>query len=518
MPQLMNTRKHRLLAIRLAIIRIAKRIPINRGRVAQLKRLDKLLEQSAALLNSQEREPPPETEVKIHSLTYSYAFIGISSSSVTSLIIRLFGFRRESRDLVDRIQASTRYTPALSSGPVGYICSDSRWGRAGDTLIASDLPSNIEYICLHYFKATPSYTVISLQCFFREGGTDLINSSINSAKPAAIPFFSIRQLLFGRRFQCSADYEPHPIRDSLHSTFAEIGNDLDKWLKRRASSIRYATAKSIVPTLTVSTATPTCSTSMSKWIQENKSWLNNYGINGWHHLQYIGSDSVAGIEECTTNGWEIHFTLLSRKNALLSGQTNANKPDPVEYKPNYCLPLSFFSGSFSLLHTCAESFERNHSEDLILSDKHRLLSPSRERLVSTLHAQMENMRMISHDLISRQQMIAHFCADLHELKLDENIAESLLSALLKGLQSDAADIYEGHKNIVSRISDSVALKNIYSSASLQRTANALALFSVFLAIVQIAPTACLFINKLPRVEASVFSESVCRYWLEQEAK
>lgn len=491
---------------RLTIVGIASKLPFEHGRISQLKQLDKYYDWMHRL----QQDAPEGTSVEIDSITYAYAFADDASAHVASIIGQLFGFQREPRELAEQIRSSSRHSPALSSGRIGLICSDSRLPRFGDTLICADLPSDIDHIYLHYFRATPSSMVICLQCSFRNGGRDLLKSAIASAKTRGIPVFSIRQLVLGKGFQCSVRYKPHPIRDSLHSTFSKVGELLERWLTGRVgTSIKNASAKSIVPAFKASTTGPPSNDSINKWISENRRWLANYGLNGWDLLQYSDDNSVVDTVQCVTDGWRIYFTLLLRESVDMTSSANSPSLDPREYRADYSLALSFFGATFSILHQCAESFEKNRGKNLMLAGKSKLLSRSREKLVTSLHAQKEYMRMFSHDVVARKSIIAHFCHDLAELKPAHQKGDSLLLLLLKGLQSEAADIHQNQAGIVSGIADAIGLKNIYSTISLQRTAVALACISSVLALLQIAPIACGIIDRYPKAPISRLGDLVC---------
>ncbi len=117
--------------------------------------------------------------------------------------------------------------------------------------------------------------------------------------------------------------------------------------------------------------------------------------------------------------------------------------------------------------------------------------------------------MFSHDIVARKSIIAHFCHDLAELKPAHQKGESLLLLLLKGLQSEAADIHENQAGIVSGIADAIGLKNIYLTISLQRTAVALAFISSVLAVLQIAPIGCGIIDKHPEFPVFRLGVLVC---------
>jgi hypothetical protein len=363
---------------------------------------------------------------------------------------------------------------------------------------------------MHYSRATPSYLVISFQCFFREGGSALLKSSIGSANTKGIPSFSIRQLLFGKRFQCSVQYEPYPIRDSLHASFSEVGSNLERWLiGRLAKGVRCASARSIVPAFKVSITGSPSTEDMNQWSRENREWLRDYGINGWDHLQYADDNSIVNLEQCINSGWRIYFTLLERKNVDVIDEDSAALPSLGKSNTDYSSPLSFFGASFSLLDRCAESFENNWGRDLRLAGRGKLLSRSREKLVTALHSQMEFMRIFSHDIVAKKSIICHFCEDLSALKSGASNQQSLLAALMIGLQSEAASLHENQKGIVSGVTDAIGLMNMYSSASLQKSANALALLSAILAALQIIPIACTFSSKYSAFQGSWPSKIVC---------
>lgn len=497
---------------KLAMVRAAANMPFKRGRIAQLKQLCKFLERAEGRMGHPNPEVPANAKTEIHSITFAYAFAADNFNHAINIISRLFGSRRESKELIERIKSFSRHTPALSSGQIGFICRDTRWRRFGDTLVCPDLPSDIEHIHMHYSRATPSYLVISFQCFFREGGSALLKSSIGSANTIGIPSFSIRQLLFGKRFQCSVQYEPYPIRDSLHASFSEVGSNLEQWLiSRMAKGVRCATARSIVPAFKVSisiTGSPSTE-DMNQWSRENREWLRDYGINGWNHLQYTDENSIVNVEQCMNSGWRIYFTLLERENVDAIKEGSADLPFLAKSNTDYSIPLSFFGASFSLLDKCAESFESNWGRDLRLMGRRKLLGRSREKLVTALHAQMEFMRIFSHDIVANKSIICHFCEDLAALKSGSNSQQSLLAALMVGLQSEAASLHSNQKGIVSGVTDAIGLKNVYSSASLQRSANALALLSIVLASLQIIPIACALAGRHPAIRGSWPSRTIC---------
>lgn len=508
--QLARLSKCSLLRVKLALVKSTAKIPVKRGRIARLKQLWKLLERAEGRMGRPNRDIPVNTNIEIHSVTFAYAFTADTSIHAVNVISQLFGFRQESRELIQRIKSFSRHSPALSSGQIGFICSDTRWRCFGDTLVCHDLPSDIERIYMHYSRATPSYLVISFQCFLQKGGSALLQSSIGSANTKGIPSFSIRQLLFGKRFQCSVHYEPYLIRDSLHASFSEVGSNLERWLiGRMAKGVGCANARSIVPEFKVSITGSPSTEDMNQWSRENKEWLRDYGINGWDHLQYADDNSIVNLEQCMDSGWRIYFTLLERENVDLSKEGSANLPFPGQSNTDYSIPLSFFSASFSLLDKCAESFESNWGRDLRLIGRGKLLSRSREKLVSALHSQMEFMRIFSHDIVANKNIICHFCEDLAALKSGSNNQQSLLAALMVGLQSEAASLHSNQKGIVSGVTDAIGLKNVYSSASLQRSANALALLSIVLASLQIIPIACALAGKHPRIQGSWPSRTIC---------
>lgn len=502
--------KRCLRRIKFAMVRAAAKMPVKRGRIARLKQLCKFLERAEGRMGHPSLGVPADAKIEIHSITFAYVFTADASIHAVNIISQLFGSRQESRELIGRIKSFSRHTPALSSGRIGFICRDTRWRCFGDTLVCPELPSDIERIYMHYSKATPSYMVISFQCFFREGGSALLRSSIGSANTKGIPSFSIRQLLFGKRFQCSVQYEPYPIRDSLHATFSEVGSNLERWLiSRMAKGVRCATARSIVPAFKVSIAGSPSAKGMNQWAKENRDWLRDYGISGWDHLQYADGNSIVSLEQCTDSGWRIYFTLLERENVDLIGEVSAALPSLGKFNNDYSIPLSFFGASFSLLDRCAESFESNWGRDLRLAGRGWLLSRSREKLVTALHSQMEFMRIFSHDNVAKKNIICHFCEDLAALKSDSNNQQSLLAALMIGLQSEATSIHGNQKGIVSGVTDAIALKNVYSSASLQRSANALAILSIVLASLQIIPIACALASKYPAIQGSWPSRTIC---------
>lgn len=508
--RLTRLRRRCLRRVKFAMVRAAAKMPFKRGRIAQLKQLCKFLERAEGRMGHPNPEVPANAKIEIHSITFAYAFTTDTSIHAINVISQLFGSRRESKELIERIKSFSRHTPALSSGQIGFICRDTGWRRFGDTLVCPELPSDIEHVYMHYSRATPSYLVISFQCFFREGGSALLKSSIGSANTKGIPSFSIRQLLFGKRFQCSVQYEPYPIRDSLHASFSEVGSNLERWLiGRMAKGVGCATARSIVPAFKVSITGSPSAEDMNQWSRENKEWLRDYGINGWDYLQYADDNSIVNLEQCMDSGWLIYFTLLERENVDLSKEGSANLPFPGKSNTDYSIPLSFFSASFSLLDKCAELFESNWGRDLRLIGRGKLLSRSREKLVSALHSQMEFMRIFSHDIVANKSIICHFCEDLAALKSGSNNQQSLLAALMVGLQSEAASLHSNQKGIVSGVTDAIGLKNVYSSASLQRSANALALLSIVLAFLQIIPIACELAGKHPTIQGSWPSRAIC---------
>ena len=503
--------KRCLLRVKLGIVRWSRKIPVRRGRIAQLKQLCKYLEAAEERMWLPTQEVPAGTSMEISSITYAYAFKMDASVHAVNIISQLFGFRRESKELVEKIKSFSRHTPALSSGQIGFICTDARWRSFGDTLFCPELPSDIERISLHYCRATPSYMVISFQCFFREGGSALLKSSISSANTKGIPSFSIRQLLFGKRFQCSVQYEPCPIRDSLHASFSEVGGNLEQWLiSRMANGVRHATARSIVPSFKVFITGSPSTKNMNQWSKENRDWLRDYGINGCDHLQYADSNSIVNLEQCMDSGWRIYFTLLERENVDVIDEDSAALPSLGKSNTDYSSPLSFFGASFSLLDRCAESFESNWGRDLRLAERGKLLSRSREKLVTALHSQMEFMRIFGHDIVAKKSIICHFCEDLAALKSGDNNQQSLLAVLMIGLQSEAASLHDNQKGIMSGVTDAIGLKNVYSSASLQWSANALALLSAVLAALQIIPIACTLGGKHPAIQGSWPSKIVCQ--------
>lgn len=502
--------KRCLRKVKLAMVRAAAKMPFKRGRTAQLKRLCKFLERAEGRMDHLNPEAPANAKIQIHSITFSYAFTTDASIHAINVISRLFGSRRESKELIERIKSFSRHTPALSSGQIGFICRDTRWRCLGDTLICPELPSDIEHIYMHYSRATPSYLVISFQCFFREGGSALLKSSIGSANTKGIPSFSIRQLLFGKRFQCFVQYEPYPIRDSLHASFSEVGSNLERWLiGRMAKGVRCASARSIVPAFKVSITGSPSTEDMNQWSRENREWLRDYGINGWDHLQYADDNSIVNLEQCMDSGWRIYFTLVERENVDVIDEDSAALTSLGKSNTDYSISLSFFGASFSLLDRCAESFENNWGGGLRLTGRGKLLSRSREKLVTALHSQMEFMRIFSHDIVAKKSIICHFCEDLAALKSGDNRQQSLLTALMIGLRSEAASLHDNQKGIMSGVTDAIGLKNVYSSASLQRSAYALALLSTILAMLQIIPTACTLSSKYFTIQGSWPSKIVC---------
>jgi hypothetical protein len=352
--------------------------------------------------------------------------------------------------------------------------------------------------------------VISFQCFFREGGSTLLKSSIGSAHTKSIPSFSIRQLLFGKRFQWSIQYESYPIRDSLHASFSEAGNNLERWLTgRMAKGVKHAAARSILPAFKASITGSPSTKDMNQWSKENGDWLRDYGINGLDHLQYADSSSIVNLEQCMDSEWRIYFTLLMRENTDVIDEDSDILSSLEKSNTDYSIPLSFFGASFSLLDKCAESFESNWGRDLRLAGRGKLLSRSREKLVTTLHSQMEFMRVFSHDIAAKKNIICHFCEELAALKPDSSNQQSLLAALMIGLQSEAASLHENQKGIVSGVTNTIGLKNVYSSASLQRSANALAFLSIVLASLQIIPIACALGGKFPAIQGSWPNKVIC---------
>lgn len=485
-------------------------MPAKRGRIAQLKQLCNFLERTEGRMDHHNQGVPANTKIEIYSITFAYAFTTDASIHAINIISELFGSRQESKEVIERIKSFSRHAPALSSGQIGFICRDTRWRCFGDTLVCPELPSDIERINMHYSRATPSYMVISFQCFFREGGSALLESSIGSANTKGIPSFSIRQLLFGKRFQWSVQYEPYPIRDSLHASFSEVGSNLERWLiSRMAKGVRHATARSIVPSFKVSITGSPSSKDMNQWSKGNRDWLRDYGINGYSHLQYAESNSIVNLEQCMDSGWRIYFALLERENVDVIDEDSAALSSPGKSNTDYSIPLSFFGASFSHLDRCAESFENNWGGDLRLAGRGKLLSRSREKLVTALHSQMEFMRIFSHDIVANKSIICHFCEDLAALKSGDNNQQSLLAALMIGLQSEAASLHDNQKGIMSGVTDAIGLKNVYSSASLQWSANTLALLSVVLAALQIIPVACTLGGKHPAIQGSWPSKVVC---------
>ncbi len=502
--------KRYLRRVKLVMVKATAKIPVKRGRIAQLKQLCEFLDRTEGQMGRPKQDLPAGTGIEVHSITYAYAFKTDASIHVINIISQLFGFRQESKELIERIKSFSRHTPALWSGQIGFICRDTRWRCFGDTLICPELPSDIERIYMHYSRATPSCMVISFQCFFREGGSALLKSSIGSANTKGIPSFSIRQLLFGKRFQYSVQYEPYPVRDSLHANFSEVGSNLERWLiSRMAKGVSHASAKSIVPAFKASVTGSPSAKDMNQWSKENRDWLRDYGVNGWDHLQYTSSNSIVNLEQCMDSGWRIYYTLLIRENIDVIDEDSAALPSPGKSNTDYSIPLSFFGASFSLLDRCAESFESNWGRDLRIAGRGKLLSRSREKLVTALHSQMEFMRIFSHDIVAKKSIICHFCEDLAALKSGDNNQQSLLAALMIGLQSEAASLHENQKGIVSGVTDAIGLKNVYSSASLQRSANALALLSIVLASMQIIPIACALGGKHPAIQGSWPSRIIC---------
>jgi hypothetical protein len=276
-----------------------------------------------------------------------------------------------------------------------------------------------------------------------------------------------------------------------------------------AKGVRCANARSIVPAFKVSITGSPSTKDINQWCKENRDWLRDYGINGLDHLQYADGNSIVNLEQCMDSGWRIYFTLLERENADLIDEGSADLPSLGKFNTDYSIPLSFFGASFSLLDRCAESFELNWGRDLRLAGRGKLLSRSREKLVTALHSQMEFMRIFSHDIVTKKHIICHFCEDLAALKSDSNNQQSLLAALMIGLQSEAASLHGNQKGIVSGVTDAIGLKNVYSSASLQRSANALALLSIVLASLQIMPIACALATKYPVIRGSWSSRTIC---------
>jgi hypothetical protein len=248
---------------------------------------------------------------------------------------------------------------------------------------------------------------------------------------------------------------------------------------------------------------------MNQWSRENRKWLRDYGINGCDHLQYADDSSIVNLEQCMDSGWRIYFTLLVREHVDVFKEGSVDLPFRGRSNTDYSITLSFFGASFSLLDGCAESFESSWGRDPRLMGRGKLLSRSRERLVTALHAQMEFMRIFSHDIVANECIICHFCEDLAALKSGSNNQQSLLAALMVGLQSGAVSLHGNQKGIVSGVTDAIGLKNVYSSSSLQRSANTLAFLSIVLASLQIIPIACALAGNHPAIQGSWPSRTIC---------
>ena len=506
-----KSRRCNLLGLKIALVKAAKRLPFTPGRISSLKQMGRYLEGEVIRTQRTLQEIPAGTDIEIHSLTYAYAFRADDTARAINLIGRLFDFREESRGIIDRLRSSSRSFPALSSSRIGYICGDARWHLFGDSLVCSDLPCGIERIYLHYTKATPSHMVISLQCFFHNGGRDLLKSSIGAANIGGVPSFSIRQLFFGRRFQCSVIFDPNSLRDSLHEAFSETGMKIEAWLKERmATGLKHAAAKSLTPALRVSTKLSPCGNEgMPEWIDANRNWLRCYGINSWNRLYCRDDVDVVDTELYSNMEWPIYFTLLSRREADADESAGADGPSPKEYLANHSLSLAFFGTSFSLIDQNAKAFEKTWQMTSALGSRSKLLNPSRKALVSDLHSQKEFMRMYSHDIAAGKTVIGHFNEDLSLFRYSTNKEESLLLTLLRGLQSRAKEAHDIQSDAVSGITDSIALQNVYAALSLQKAAICLAWSSLMLAALQIAPIGCSLGKRYPIAQIPWLNDNIC---------
>ena len=107
------------------MVRAAAKMPFKRGRIARLKQLCKLLERAEGRMGHLNPEVPTNAKTEIHSITFAYAFTTDTFNHAINIISRLFGSRRESKELIERIKSLSRHTPALSSGQIGFICRDT---------------------------------------------------------------------------------------------------------------------------------------------------------------------------------------------------------------------------------------------------------------------------------------------------------------------------------------------------------------------------------------------------------
>ncbi|MCX2765417.1 hypothetical protein [Pseudoalteromonas sp. B530] len=352
----------------------------------------------------------------------------------------------------DRIHASSWHN-------LGYI-SKERGFFLPDTEIDENLPNAVKGVSLSFHRILPSMSCIIFEFYLNDLVSEELRRIQNKDYIGPVifkQFWPIKHLSRGYSMGTGNQCAIEAISD-YKDTVREL---LERWIQKGFGwEPRTIDAVSYIDVFEIK-GNPKDIDERKKWILENSTWLNEYGISTRGFDAYEGENLL--LSRAISNDQKY---MLSDSIAKLDSCTESELGDLIEYKVR---AVAISSTIFSVIEKYGRKVETLRAHGFKNLYKRKKLTKKSQSNIQELKRTIAILSRLQHELSGSKVWIAHSISEIGELKnlaRDEsyNLAKNTIlnSKFQLNKVKEAADIID------SGLTNYLSVQSIYVMYKLQK--------------------------------------------------
>lgn len=405
------------------------------------------------------RQASEGVDIKLRQVTTSITFEYENFTSIQVGLKKVFPKNEEIFKFVGDLKRKENNLHALGWSNLGFV-ADSNKGFIPSVKVVDEMPNNIEYISLSYYRILPSVACLVFEFKISD---EFSNKLDRIQRRKHLP-----PLIFKRFWPLTNLHRAWSMGGGKGGAFEAIEIEKDglkhellSWISKRFRwNGELIQTASFVDVYEIN-GNPTEEKQLEKWLSDNRQWLMDYGISTIDYQAYSSAEVIYGMK-----GQDSVSEYLSDTLTRLQTANDSEFGDFLEYKARAVSVASALRSLIDRYRDKLESLRESGFKSLHGAGRKVLKKGSGiqelKKLVTLLSRLEHEVEQSSHWIIHSISEIGPLSSAMHNKEID------LGNEVLEGAKYQLSQIKQSAEIIDLGLTNYLSVQNIYVMHKLQR--------------------------------------------------